>query len=293
MSERGFFDLRKQFVFYASYHNHPVNVFIHLVCIWNLRERPCPFSWSLVIIKINLFLPPVWSGMCLMHFTPQIASSPDILNKVVSLWQHYKSPWLSTLPGSSGGRDTHQPDPGGDRHLRRDLCPDGPRGRVPGGQPGPAPPPLHIWSVSWDKYQVTISWQYHVMTWHDTVMMTSASWHKLRVIVSWIFSADLASANDPVQGYPLWQALLAFHVVMWIVQVNNQYFYFLNIIFCSVYRARRVWGAGPRAAGLLGPGLHHGAALRHPRGPLLPRIQEAVPPGLHERGPVGDWEVQS
>ena len=149
MGERGFFDLRKQFVFYASYHHQPVNVFIHLVCIWNLRECPCPSSWSLVIIKINLFFPPVWSGMCLMHFTPQIAASPDILNKVVSLWQHYKSPWLSTLPGSSGGRDPHQPDPGGDRHLRRDLCPDGPRGRVPGGRPGPAPPPLHIWSVSW------------------------------------------------------------------------------------------------------------------------------------------------
>merc|ERR1712110_930331 len=57
---RGFFDLRKQFVFYASYHNQPVNVFIHLVCIWNL----------------------LWSGMCLMHFTPQVAASPDILNKV-------------------------------------------------------------------------------------------------------------------------------------------------------------------------------------------------------------------
>ena len=35
---RGMFDLRKQFVFYASYHNQPVNVAIHLVCIWNLRE---------------------------------------------------------------------------------------------------------------------------------------------------------------------------------------------------------------------------------------------------------------
>ena len=27
-------------------------------------------------------------------------------------------------------------------------------------------------------------------------------------------------ANAPVQGYPLWQAVLAFHVVMWIVQVS-------------------------------------------------------------------------
>ena len=28
-------------------------------------------------------------------------------------------------------------------------------------------------------------------------------------------------ANAPVQGYPLWQAVLAFHVVMWIVQVSG------------------------------------------------------------------------
>ena len=35
-STSGFLDLKKQFVFYASYHNHPVNVLIHLGCIWNL-----------------------------------------------------------------------------------------------------------------------------------------------------------------------------------------------------------------------------------------------------------------
>lgn len=28
------FDLEKQFAFYASYHSNPVNVAIHLVCIW-------------------------------------------------------------------------------------------------------------------------------------------------------------------------------------------------------------------------------------------------------------------
>merc|ERR1712045_674976 len=42
-----FLDLKKQFIFYASYHNHPVNVLIHLACIWNL----------------------MWSGMCLLHST--------------------------------------------------------------------------------------------------------------------------------------------------------------------------------------------------------------------------------
>ena len=31
-----FLDLEKQFVFYASYHNNPVNIFIHLLCIWNI-----------------------------------------------------------------------------------------------------------------------------------------------------------------------------------------------------------------------------------------------------------------
>ena len=38
MEPRGFFDLKKQFIFYASYHNQPVNVAIHLVCIWNLGK---------------------------------------------------------------------------------------------------------------------------------------------------------------------------------------------------------------------------------------------------------------
>ena len=61
----------------------------------------------------------------------------------------------------------------------------------------------------------------------------------------------------------------------------------------SVYRARGVRGPRPRAAGLLGPGLHHGAALRHPRGPLLPRLQAAVLPGLHAGGGGRAAEVQS
>ena len=34
--KRGFFDLKSQFIFYASYHNQPVNVIIHLFCIWQL-----------------------------------------------------------------------------------------------------------------------------------------------------------------------------------------------------------------------------------------------------------------
>nr|ALS04675.1 endoplasmic reticulum membrane protein YGL010W [Pseudodiaptomus poplesia] len=33
---RGFFDLKKQFIFYASYHNDSMNVVIHLFCIWQI-----------------------------------------------------------------------------------------------------------------------------------------------------------------------------------------------------------------------------------------------------------------
>jgi len=35
-TSKGFFDLRSQFVFYASYHNNTANVVIHLFCIWQL-----------------------------------------------------------------------------------------------------------------------------------------------------------------------------------------------------------------------------------------------------------------
>ncbi len=48
------FDLEKQFIFYASYHNNPVNVFIHLVCIWNIGA----------------------SMICLLQYTPAIAPLP-------------------------------------------------------------------------------------------------------------------------------------------------------------------------------------------------------------------------
>merc|ERR1712241_737228 len=59
-STSGILDLKKQFVFYAPYHNHPVNVLIHLGCIWNL----------------------MWSGMCLLHFTPSLAPAPSLLAKL-------------------------------------------------------------------------------------------------------------------------------------------------------------------------------------------------------------------
>ena len=56
-AERGFLDLKKQFVFYGSYHSQPLNVLIHLVCIWNL----------------------MWSGMCLFHCTPALSPPPQAM----------------------------------------------------------------------------------------------------------------------------------------------------------------------------------------------------------------------
>ena len=35
------------------------------------------------------------------------------------------------------------------------------------------------------------------------------------------WTAGLVAANAPVQGYTLWQAVLAFHLVMWIAQVST------------------------------------------------------------------------
>ncbi|XP_023325170.1 uncharacterized endoplasmic reticulum membrane protein C16E8.02 [Eurytemora carolleeae] len=55
---RGFFDLRSQFIFYASYHNNPANVAIHLFCIWNI----------------------VWSGQVLLQFTPSLVSTPAMVS---------------------------------------------------------------------------------------------------------------------------------------------------------------------------------------------------------------------
>ena len=48
-------DLEGQLVFYASYHNHPVNIGIHILCIWNIL-------WTL-----NLFL----------QYTPDLVATPD------------------------------------------------------------------------------------------------------------------------------------------------------------------------------------------------------------------------
>jgi uncharacterized membrane protein YGL010W len=45
--KRSFFDLKEQFIFYASYHNNPVNVAIHLFCIWQLGMSRIGHVWRL------------------------------------------------------------------------------------------------------------------------------------------------------------------------------------------------------------------------------------------------------
>ena len=41
------FDLEKQFTFYASYHNNPINVLIHILCIWPI------LATGLVILQVR------------------------------------------------------------------------------------------------------------------------------------------------------------------------------------------------------------------------------------------------
>jgi len=63
---RGFFDLKKQFTFYGSYHNHPVNVAIHLVCIWQI----------------------LWSFIALLQYTPAIVSTPSFVTSLSPILTH-------------------------------------------------------------------------------------------------------------------------------------------------------------------------------------------------------------
>eukprot|EP00096_Caligus_rogercresseyi_P004490 TRINITY_DN1877_c0_g1_i1.p1 TRINITY_DN1877_c0_g1~~TRINITY_DN1877_c0_g1_i1.p1 ORF type:complete len:206 (+),score=10.30 TRINITY_DN1877_c0_g1_i1:41-619(+) len=51
MRLKDYFNLEKNLVFYGSYHSNPVNIGIHLFCIWNI----------------------LWSFMYLLQFTPPIS----------------------------------------------------------------------------------------------------------------------------------------------------------------------------------------------------------------------------
>eukprot|EP00092_Neocalanus_flemingeri_P023378 GFUD01025346.1.p1 GENE.GFUD01025346.1~~GFUD01025346.1.p1 ORF type:complete len:203 (+),score=48.74 GFUD01025346.1:158-766(+) len=131
---RGFFDLKKQFIFYASYHNNPVNVAIHLFCIWNL----------------------VWSGLALQHHAPVFMDAPAALAKV---------PLLGNLP-------------------------------------------INIAMITTLIYVVT----YVLM---DPI---AGSLGALLMLYLNQWTGQLVSAGEPVMGLPLWQAVLGFHALMWIVQ---------------------------------------------------------------------------
>jgi len=56
------FNLKKQFVFYASYHNDPINIIIHLICIWPI------FATTVVFLQ----------------YTPTFASTPAFIESLPS-----------------------------------------------------------------------------------------------------------------------------------------------------------------------------------------------------------------
>merc|ERR1711988_286133 len=178
MTERGFFDLRKQLVFYVSYHSQPVNVLIHLFCIWNL----------------------MWSGMVLLHSTPSLSPAPSA---------------LTSLPLLGGT-------------------------------------PINI--------QMVVTIIYVLM---DPVAGSLAAAMVL-FLHKWTF--DLVTVGAPVQGYPLLQAVLMFHVVMWIAQFIGH----------GVFEGR-----APALLDSWDQAFITAPLFVRPGGPLLLRLQEAVLPVLH------------
>jgi len=75
--KRSFFDLRKQFIFYASYHNERTNILIHLFCIWQL----------------------VWTLLALFQYTPSLMVTPSCVSSAHPLLEHVQIniPLLVTL----------------------------------------------------------------------------------------------------------------------------------------------------------------------------------------------------
>ena len=131
---RGLLDLRKQFIFYASYHNNTVNVAIHLFCIWNL----------------------VWSGLVLFHHTPVILDPPAPLSNF---------PLIGDIPVNI---------------------------------------PLFITLT----YVITYVLMDPVAGGIGALLMLFLN--------KWTWT--LVSAGNPINGFPLWQPVLGFHLVMWIAQ---------------------------------------------------------------------------
>jgi len=130
-----FFDLKNQFIFYASYHNHPVNVFIHLFCIWQL----------------------LWTGLALFQYGPSLGSLTDFLpihHPVLQYAQVNPSLLVTCI------------------YVMAYLCMDA----VAGGLAS------------------------------------------MLIIVLYLATSHLVNNVTQVGGYPLWQVLLAYHIIMWIAQ---------------------------------------------------------------------------
>merc|ERR1712141_651797 len=54
------FNLEKQFTFYASYHNNPANVFIHILCIW----------------------PILATALVMLQYTPELLTQPELFKSI-------------------------------------------------------------------------------------------------------------------------------------------------------------------------------------------------------------------
>lgn len=62
------FDLRKQLIFYSSYHNHPVSVTIHLICIW----------------------PLLVTAILMLQYTPTLAEMPDFVTTGIPFFKYVR-----------------------------------------------------------------------------------------------------------------------------------------------------------------------------------------------------------
>ena len=93
------FNLKKQFTFYASYHNDPINIVIHLICIWPIFATTVLFlQVNRVLSKIQKAVKPIiiarnGKNVALLYlifqYTPNFAATP------------------ASIEGLSFGKDIH------------------------------------------------------------------------------------------------------------------------------------------------------------------------------------------
>ena len=84
------FNLKKQFVFYASYHNDPINILIHLMCIWPifattvvfLQVRFIKFNSHLALyLNLNIVC-IICILLILFQYTPTLLENPEALENL-------------------------------------------------------------------------------------------------------------------------------------------------------------------------------------------------------------------